>query len=79
MEFYDGHGKILEPFPSKRINKTTCEVNCQEIDGHLPYLYEVDSVLDQLFDNGKINSTDYPIFIEDEWEMRSSLSEAKGF
>ena len=46
----------------------------------MPYLYEVDSILSQLFHNGTINSIDFPNFFGDiAWEMRSALSEAKGF
>ena len=46
------------------MNSTTCEEKCNTIDGHLPCLYDVDSVLTQLFENKTINATVYPIFRE---------------
>ena len=54
----------IKPGNSLRTNSTTCEENCSAIDGHLPCLYDVDSVLTQLFENKTINATAYSIFRE---------------
>ena len=40
----------------------------------MPYLYEVDSILSQLYVDGSISATNFPIFTEDPWQMRNWLS-----
>ena len=56
------------------VNETTCEQNCTVQEGHMPYLYEVDSILSQLYVNGSINATHFPIFSEDSWQIRNWAS-----
>lgn len=58
---------------------TTCKINCESIDGRMPFLYEADSVLSHLFKNGSISATEFPIFTEDSWRMRAWVSEVYGF
>ena len=61
---------------------SACEIQCSNHDGHMPYLYEVDSIYDQLLKNGSISTTDYPIFSNEMSQLVSSknlLSEALGF
>ena len=53
-----------KPEESLRMNSTICELNCSAINGHIPYLYEVDSVVADLIKNETINTTIYPIFAE---------------
>lgn len=47
---------------SLALNKTNCELNCTVNGGHIPYLYEVDSILSQLYQNETINVSNFPIF-----------------
>ena len=61
----------VKPAKSLHMTSSICKVNCTAIDGHMPYLYEVESVLTKLLINGTINSTDYPIFTEHLSDMRS--------
>ena len=56
------------------MNSTTCNENCTSQDYRMPYFYEIDSVLDQLFENGSINATDYPIFTDHVSDMRHRSS-----
>ena len=58
------------------MNSTTCEVNCSDIGGHIPYLYEVDSVFSDLIKNETINATTYPIFTE---RKHSTVENARKF
>ena len=57
------------------MNETICELNCTVIDGHMPYLYEVDSILNKLYINGSISETNFPIFTEDSWQIRTWLTD----
>ena len=61
------------------MNETTCELNCSIIDGRIPYLYEGDSILSQLFVNGSISANKFPIFSEDTWEMRITDGRSRDF
>ena len=57
------------------MNSTACEINCTAINGHMPYLYEVDLVLDKLFVNGSLNESEYKTFVENSsWQARHLLS-----
>ena len=58
------------------MNSTTCELNCSTIGGHIPYLYEVDSVVSDLIKNETINATTYPIFTE---RKHSTVENARKF
>ena len=60
---------------SLAVNETICELNCTVIDGHMPYVYEVDSILNKLYINGSISETNFPIFTEDSWQIRTWLTE----
>ena len=69
---------------SLHVNISACEMQCSKFDGHMPYLYEVDSVYEQLLKNGSISTTDYPIFVTESSQLvlnssRNLLSEALGF
>ena len=67
-----------QPSSSLALNSTACQINCTAINGHMPYLYEVDSVFDKIFVNGSLNEIDYPIFMEDNsWQARHLLSTIK--
>ena len=46
------------------MDSTTCNENCTSLDYRMPYLYEADSILSQLFETGTINASDYPIFTD---------------
>ena len=46
------------------MNSTTCDVNCTTMGGHMPYLYEVDSIFTELFKNKTSIATFQPIFHE---------------
>ena len=56
------------------MNFTTCNDNCTAMNYRMPYFYEVDSVLAQLYNNGTINATDYPIFSDHVSDMRHRSS-----
>ena len=69
----------INPYRSKRLNSTICDMNCEATGGHMPYLYETNSIRSQIFVNGTIDVKNFPIFAPDENVMRYSLSKAKGF
>ena len=63
---------------------SACQMECSNFDGHMPYLYEVDSIYDQLLVNGSISTTDYPIFANEMSQLATNMSkyrlpEALGF
>ena len=43
----------------------SCQTDCEDMDGHLPYFYEVESILSQLFVNNTIDDLQFPIFTAD--------------
>ena len=45
----------------------------------MPYLYQVDSILNRLYNNGSINAIEFPIFTEESWQKKTWMSEAYGF
>ena len=61
------------------MNQTTCELNCSVIDERIPYIYEGDSILTQLFVNGSISANKFPVFSEDTWEMRITDGRSRDF
>ena len=56
------------------MNSTICNDNCTAMNYRMPYFYEVDSILAQLFENETINATDYPIFTDHVSNMRHRSS-----
>ena len=50
--------KVIYKFqPSKRLaaNFELCASDCSDIDGHLPYFYEVDTILNDLYQNNSLS------------------------
>ena len=43
-------------------NFESCKKDCTDINGHLPYFYDVDLILSQLYENNSINDLDFPDF-----------------
>ena len=43
----------------------SCQTDCKDAKGHVPYFYEVESIINQLYENNTINDIEFPMFTAD--------------